>query len=146
VGALKPDIDSVEAFKSALLGAKSVAFSKGPTGVYLATVLERLAIADRLKPKTVMTESGIGAVGKAVAKGEAEIGIHGTYELLSVAGLDFVGPIPGDLQKMMVYSAIIPANAKEPESAKSLLKFLSSEISVPLIRQKGMEPITLPQP
>jgi len=143
-GAPKPDISSVAAFKTALLGAKSVAFSQGPTGVYMTTtVVQRLSIADQLKPKTIMTNSGIGAVGKAVASGEAEIGIHGTYELLSVPGIDFVGPIPIELQKMMVYSAIVPSDAKEPDIAKSLAKFLSSEIAMPRIRQKGMEPLAV---
>ena len=143
-GAPKPDIGSVAALKATLLGAKSVAFSQGPTGVYLTTVvLQRLGIADQLKPKTIMTDSGIGAVGKVVANGGAEIGIHGTYELLSVAGVDFLGPIPSDLQKTMVYSAIIPVHAREPDAAKSLAQFLSSEIAVPLIRQKGMEPISV---
>lgn len=143
VGSSKPDISSVEALKKALLGAKSIAFSQGPTGAYMATVVQRLGLAEQLKAKTIVTDSGIGAVGKAVASGEAEIGIHGTYELLSVAGIDFVGPVPTELQKMMVYSAIIPAGAKEPESAKSLAKFLSSEIATPLVKQKGMEPIAV---
>jgi len=142
-GAPKHDISSAPALKNTLLGAKSVAFSQGPTGLYMATVVQRLGIADQLKAKTILTDSGIGAVGKAVANGDAEIGIHGTYELLSVAGIDFIGPIPSDFQKMMVYSAIIPAHAKEPETAKSLAKFLSSEIAIPLIRQKGMEPIAI---
>jgi molybdate transport system substrate-binding protein len=142
-GAPRPDIGSVAALKATLLGAKSIAFSQGPTGVYLTTVVQRLGIADQLKPRTIMTNSGIGAVGKAVANGGAEIGLHGTYELLSVAGVDFIGPIPSDLQKTMVYSAIIPAHAKEPDAAKSLARFLSSEIAVPLIRQKGMEPIAI---
>jgi molybdate transport system substrate-binding protein len=110
----------------------------------MATVLQKLGIAEQLKPKTIFTDSGIGAVGKAVADGKAEIGIHGTYELLSVAGLDFVGPIPDRLQKMMVYSAMIPAEAKGGNAAKTLARFLSSEIAIPLIRQKGMEPITIP--
>jgi molybdate transport system substrate-binding protein len=109
----------------------------------MGTVVQRLGIADQLKPKTITTDSGIGAVGKVVANGGAEIGIHGTYELLSVAGVDFIGPIPSDLQKMMIYSAIIPAHAREPDAAKSLVGFLSSEVALPLIRQKGMEPIAI---
>lgn len=139
----KPDISSIAALKATLVSTKSVAFSQGPTGVYMATVVQRLGIADQLKPKTIMTNSGIGAVGKAVANGDAELGIHGAYELLSVAGIDFVGPIPTELQKMMVYSAIIPSHANEPDAAKSLAKFLSSEIATPLIREKGMEPIAV---
>jgi molybdate transport system substrate-binding protein len=142
-GAPKPDISSIAALKSTLLGAKSIAFSQGPTGVYMATVVQGLGIAGELKPKTTLTDSGIGAVGKAVAEGKAEIGIHGTYELLSVSGVDFVGPIPGELQKMMVYSAVIPADAKERDAAKMLVRFLSSETAIPLIRQKGMEPMAV---
>jgi len=142
-GAPKPDISSVAAFKTTLVATKSVAFSRGPTGVYMVTVLERLGIAGQLTAKTIMTNSGIGSVGKAVANGDAELGIHGTYELLSVPGIDFVGPIPADLQKMMVYSAVIPARAQVPEAARSLAKFLSSEIAAPLIRKKGMEPIAV---
>src|SRR5262245_30648321 len=98
VGSPKPDVSSVEALKKALPGAKSIAFSQGPTGAYMATVVQRLGLAEQLKAKTIVTDSGIGAVGKAVASGEAEIGIHGTYELLSVAGIDFVGPVPTELQ------------------------------------------------
>ena len=139
-GAPKPDISSVEALKNTLLSAKSIAFSKGPTGVYLATVVERLGIAEQLKAKTVLTDSGIGTVGAAVVQGDAEIGIHGIYELAPVAGLDLVGPIPAELQKMMVYSAVVPANAKEPEGAEELMKFLSSEIAIPLLGKQGLEP------
>jgi len=143
-GAPRPEIGSVASLTATLLAAKSVAFSQGPTGAYMTTtVVPRLGIADQLKPKTIMTSSGIGAVGKAVANGDAEIGIHGTYELLSVAGIDFIGPIPAELQKMMVYSAVIPAGAKEPENAKALAKFLSSDIAARLIRQQGMEPIAV---
>jgi molybdate transport system substrate-binding protein len=93
-GAPKPDISSIAAFKNTLLGAQSIAFSQGPTGVYMATVVQALGIAEKLKPKTILTDSGIGAVGKAVADGKAEIGIHGTYELLSVPGIDFVKSNP----------------------------------------------------
>jgi molybdate transport system substrate-binding protein len=142
-GAPKPDVSSIAALKNTLLAAKSIAFSQGPTGVYMATVVQDLGIAVQLKPKTILTDSGIGAVGKAVADSKAEIGIHGTYELLSVPGIDFVGPIPGELQKMMVYSAIIPTEAKEGGAAKTLARFLSSETAIPLIRQKGMEPIAV---
>jgi molybdate transport system substrate-binding protein len=142
-GAPKPDISSIAAFKNTLLGTKSIAFSQGPTGIYMATVVQELGIAEKLKPKTILTDSGIGAVGKAVADSKAEIGIHGTYELLSVPGIDFVGPIPSVLQKMMVYSAIIPTEAKGGDAAKTLARFLSSEMAIPLIRQKGMEPIAV---
>jgi molybdate transport system substrate-binding protein len=139
-GAPKPDIGSTDALKNSLLAAKSVAFSKGPTGVYLATVMEQLGIAEQLKPKTVMAEPGLGSVGTLVAKGEVEIGIHGIYELVPVVGIVLVGPIPAELQKMMVYSAMIPPGAKEPEAAKALARFFSSETAIPLLKTQGMEP------
>jgi molybdate transport system substrate-binding protein len=142
-GAARPDIGSATALRSVLLEAKSVAFSQGPTGVHMATVVRQLGIDEQLKSKTIFTDAGIGTVGKAVADGRAEIGIHGIYELLSVAGIDFIGPIPGEFQKTIVYSAIIPAEAKEGEAAKALARFLSSETAVSLIRQKGMEPMAV---
>ena len=139
-GAPKPDISSTSALKNALLGAKSLAFSRGPTGVHLMTVMERLGIAEQLKSRILMADPGLGSVGALVAKGEIEIGIHGIYELVPVDGIDIVGPIPRDLQKIIVYSATVPANAKEPEAAKALVKFFASETAVPLLRTTGMEP------
>ena len=79
-------------------------------------------------------------VGVAVAAGEAEIGVQQVAELMPVPGIDLVGPLPGDLQKIIVYVAVVPAKAKEPEGAKALAKFLSSDSAVSVIRQKGMDP------
>jgi molybdate transport system substrate-binding protein len=137
-GAPKPDISSAVAFKAALIAAKSVAYSRGASGLYFATVVERLGLVDTLKPKTVMVQGR--PVGAAVAAGEAEIGVQQVAELLPVPGIDFVGPLPGELQKIIVYAAGIPAKAKEAEAAKALVKFLSSEAAIPVIKQKGMDP------
>jgi molybdate transport system substrate-binding protein len=138
-GAPQPDISSASALKSALLAAKSVAFSQGPTGTHLTTVMERLGIADQLRSKLTMAPPGLGSVATMVAKGEIEIGVHGIYELVPVAGIDIVGPLPAELQKMMVYSAMIPANAKEPEAAKALVAFFASDAAVPHLKTTGME-------
>jgi molybdate transport system substrate-binding protein len=139
-GAPKPDISSASALKNTLLAAKSVAFSQGPTGVHLTTVIQRLGIADQLKSKLTMTAPGLGSVATMVANGEIEIGIHGIYELVPIAGIDIVGPIPAELQKMIVYSAMIPSNAKEPEAANALVNFFSSDSAIPLLKTTGMEP------
>jgi len=137
-GAPKPDIGSADAFKAALIAAKSVAYSQGASGQHFATVIARLGLVDTLKPKTIIVQGK--PVGAAVAAGEAEIGVQQVAELLPVPGIDFVGPLPGNLQKIIVYVAAVPAKAKEPEAATALMKFLTSDAAVPVIKQKGMYP------
>ncbi len=137
-GAPKPDIGSADAFKAALIAAKSVAFSQGASGRHFQTVIARLGLVDTLKPKTVVVQGK--PVGAAVAAGEAEIGVQQVAELMPVPGIDLVGPLPADLQKIIVYVAAIPAKAKDPEGAKALAKFFSSEAAVTVMKQKGMNP------
>ena len=137
-GAPKPDISSADAFKAALMAAKSVAYSRGASGQHFATVIARLGLIDTLKPKTIIVQGK--PVGEAVAAGEAEIGVQQLAELLPVPGIDLVGPLPGDLQKIIVYGAAVLAKAKEPAAAAALMKFLSSDAAVPVIKQKGMAP------
>ena len=137
-GAAKPDIGSVEAFKRALLGAKSVAYSSGPSGVYLAGLFERMGIAAALKDKVKQVKGG--PVGPLVARGEADIGFQQVSELLPVAGIEFVGPLPPEVQQITVFSAGLHVAAAEPEGAKSLVKFLTAPEAAPAIRRTGMEP------
>lgn len=138
-GANKPDIGSPEALKRALLAAKSVAHSKsGMSGVYFPTVLARLGIAEAMKPKIVLPDPGT-PVGEVVAKGEAEIGIQQISELLPVAGIEIVGPLPAALQKITTFSAGVLAAAKEPDAAAALVKFLMAE-SPRLLAQRGLQP------
>jgi molybdate transport system substrate-binding protein len=137
-GAPKPDIGSADALKAALIAAKSVAYSQGASGQHFATVIARLGLVDTLKPKTIIVQGK--PVGAAVAAGEAEIGVQQVAELLPVPGIDLVGPLPGDLQKIIVYMAAVPAKAKDPEAATALVKFLASEAAVSVIKQKGMNP------
>jgi len=139
-GAPKPDIRTASALKSALLAAKSVAFSLGPTGTHLTTIMQQLGITEQLKPKLLMAPPGLGSVATLVARGEIEIGIHGIYELVPVAGIEIVGAIPAELQKMMIYSAMIPASAQEPEATRALVKFFSSDAAIPPLKTAGMEP------
>ena len=138
VGAKKPEIGSIQALKMSLLAAKSIAYTKiGASGVHFAGVMERLGIAEQMKSRTVLVTTG--SAGDVVAKGEAEIGVQQISKLLPVAGIEIVGPLPGDLQKITVFSAGLYTTAKEPDAAKALVRFLSAETAVPVLRKKGME-------
>jgi molybdate transport system substrate-binding protein len=139
-GAPKPDISSVDAFKQALIAAKSIAYSDSASGVYVSTELfQRLGIADELlaKSKEIKSER----VGNVVARGEAEIGFQQISELLPVHGIDFVGPLPPELQKLTVFSAGIAVGAKDRGAAKALIEFLASPAAIPAIKKSGLEPI-----
>jgi molybdate transport system substrate-binding protein len=138
-GAPKPDIGSAEALKKALLAAKSIGYSTGPSGVYLASLFERMGIADAVKPKLKQTQPGV-LVGSIIASGEAEIGFQQVSELIHVPGIDFIGPLPADVQKITVFSAGIHSGAKEPEAAKGLVKFLTAPAAAPVFKKHGLEP------
>jgi molybdate transport system substrate-binding protein len=138
-GTPKPDIGSPDALKRALIAAMSVAHSRtGMSGIYFPTVLARLGIADEMKSKIVTPDPGT-PVGEVVARGEAEIGVQQISELLPVAGIEIVGPLPVSLQKITTFSAGVLAAAKEPDAARALVKFVASA-SRPLLANKGLEP------
>jgi molybdate transport system substrate-binding protein len=138
-GAPKPDIGSSDALRRVLLAAKSVAHSKtGMSGIYFPTVLARLGIADEMKPKIVTPEPGT-PVGEVVAKGGAEIGVQQISELLPVAGIEIVGPLPAALQRITIFSAGVLVAAKEPDAARALVQFVATA-SRPLLKDKGLEP------
>ena len=137
-GAPKPDVGSADALKAALTAAKSVAYSQGASGRHFVSVISRLGLIYEMRPKSVIVQGK--PVGAAVAAGEAEIGVQQVAELLPVPGIDIIGPLPGDLQKTIVYVAGVPANARDPGAAKSLVKFLTSEAAMTVLKQKGMDP------
>ena len=142
-GAPKPDISSVEGFRRSLLAAKSIVYADpaqgGASGIHFARVLERLGIAEEMKPKTTLIP-GAGAA-EVVVNGEADIAVSGTMDLLRVPGAEFVGPLPTELQNTsdFVYFAAILAGAKEPELGKALIKHLQAPPAARLIKAKGME-------
>jgi molybdate transport system substrate-binding protein len=139
-GAPKPDISSAEAVKHALLAAKSVAYSDSASGVYVSTeMFQRLGIAEQMKDKAKMIPAE--PVAGVVARGDAEIGFQQISEMLPVPGIDIVGPLPPDLQKITVFSAGIAAVSKEPDAGKALIKFLASPAARDAIVKSGMEPI-----
>ena len=147
-GAPKPDISSPEALKRTLLAAKSITYGNpaGVVGIQFAKVLDRLGIANEMKPKTVFYPGGAGeavageAVGILVANGKAEIGVFHFQELIPVAGIELVGSLPGDLQETSVLSAAIMAGAKDAEASKALVNFLRTPEAAAVIKAKGMEP------
>ena len=136
-GAAKPDIKTVEAFKRAVLAAKSVSYSHGPSGMYIADLMQRLGLAKELEPKTVFA---VGRpVAEVVAKGEAEIGMQQIIEILPVAGAELVAPLPSELQNVIVYAAGLSA-AANAEGARAFVTFLKSPEAARIILAKGMEP------
>lgn len=140
-GAPKPDISSVEAVRHTLLAAQSIAYSDSASGVYVSGELfQRLGIAEQLKSKSRMIPAE--PVGAVVARGEAEIGFQQMSELMPVPGIDLVGPLPAELQKITIFSAGVAAGAKEPNAARALIRFLASPAAVAAITKSGMEPIS----
>jgi len=133
-GAPKPDISSVEAFKQALLRAKSITFPNSTTGIYMtAKMFPQLGIASAISGK--ITSTGVAAV----ANGESEMAIQPVSELLHVPGVDFVGTIPAEIQYISVFSAALVASSKEPAASKRLIAFLASEDAKTAIKKSGME-------
>ena len=143
-GAPKPDISSVDAVRRSLLAAKSIVYGDpakgGASGVHFVRVLEKLGIVDEMKPKTILIP-GAGAA-EVVARGEAEVAVSQTIDLIRVAGADYVGPLPLELQNTtdFVFSAGVLTGSKEPDAAKALIKFLSGPDAARVIKAKGMEP------
>jgi molybdate transport system substrate-binding protein len=144
-GAPKPDISSPEALKRTLLAAKSITYSNpaagGASGIHFANVLDRLGIANEMKPKTVLAKPG-DETGVLVANGKAEIGVHHLQVLMPVAGIEIVGPLPGDLQDTIVFAAVIMDGTKSAEASKALVNFLRTPEVAAVIKAKGMEPAT----
>jgi molybdate transport system substrate-binding protein len=147
-GAAKPDISSVEAFKKALLNAKSVAYadpaSGATSGQHLAQVFDKLGISAELKPKTRLVSAGAARgplVGETVARGEAEIGLQPITELMEVQGIDVVGPLPAELQSPdLVYVAGAPYLSEQPIAAKALIDFLADPKAAAVYKAKGLQP------
>ncbi|HEY5130468.1 MAG TPA: substrate-binding domain-containing protein [Bradyrhizobium sp.] len=138
-GAPKPDIGSSEALKKTLLAAKSIGYSTGPSGIHVVGLIERMGITDQVKSKLKQTPSGV-RIGTIIASGEAEIGFQQVSELIHEPGIDYLGPLPADVQKITVYSAGIHSEAKQPDAAKELIKVFTVPAAAAVIKMHGMEP------
>jgi molybdate transport system substrate-binding protein len=142
-GAPKPDISSVEALKRTLLQAKSIAYSAQVSGVYLSTELfPRLGISDEVMKKSKRVD--VGRVGTVIARGEAEIGFQQISEVLEVPGIDYVGPLPAEVQRVTVFSAGVAVGATNPEAAQALIEFLTSPKGMEGMAKSGLDPISRP--
>jgi molybdate transport system substrate-binding protein len=135
-GAPRPDISSAESLKRALQAAKSIAYSSGPSGVYLAEVFRKWEL-----PPAKLHQSAPGLpAGEFVASGGCEIGFQQISELLPVKGIDYVGPLPEELQLVTIFSAAASANAKHAQAAKALTLFFTSSAVVPTLAKHGLDP------
>jgi molybdate transport system substrate-binding protein len=142
-GSAKPDIASVETFKRALLGARSIVYTDptvlGARGNF-EKVLDRLGIAQEIKAKSILNaQAATTPNAEIVARGEAELGIQLISEIVSVPGAELLGPLPAELQDWNVISAGIVTTASEP-AATMLFKFLTSPGAAAVIKATGMEP------
>jgi len=140
-GAPKPDIGTVEALKRTLLAAPSIAYSASASGTYYETeLLRNLGIEAQVKPKSkrILSER----VGTVVARGDAALGLQQVSELLPIEGIDYVGPLPAEVQRVTVFSAGIATGSKQPEAARELIRYLNSPAAAPTIAKTGLEPIT----
>src|SRR5262245_15494212 len=138
-GAPKPDIGTVEALKKTLLAARSIGYSSGPSGIYMISLFERLGLADQVKDKLKQTPTGV-FVGTIIANREVEIGFQQVSELGNFSGVDYVGPLPADVQQTTVFSSGLVADAKDVEPAKALVKFLTTPEAGAAFKKRGMEP------
>ena len=136
-GAPRPDLSSGEALKRAVLAAKTIVYSHGPSGVYLEGLFKRMGIADAIASKVTRVQGE--PAGALVARGEAELGFQQVCELLPVPGLDLVGPLPPDVQEITIFSAGVHSRAKEPQAAQALVDFFKAPAAAPVIKAKGMQ-------
>ena len=142
-GAPKPDISSPDALKRTLVAAKSITYSNpadgGASAIHFVKVLDRLGIADEIKAKTIYAKPGNDAA-VLVSEGKAELGVNQLQVLITVAGVDIAGPLPGDLQATTVFSASILPGTRNGDAGNALIRFLRTPEATAVIKSKGMEP------
>ncbi|MCU1330150.1 MAG: transporter substrate-binding protein [Bryobacterales bacterium] len=140
-GAPKPDISSVDALRRTLLSAKSIGYSDSISGVYVSTELfPKLGIAEQVKSKSKRIEGM--RVGAAIARGDAELGLQQISELLPISGIQYVGPLPPEVQRVTIFAAASVRKAKNPAGASALIRFLTSSAAAEVFTRKGLDPIT----
>jgi len=138
-GASQPDIASEQSVKQAVLAARNICYSTGPSGVALARLFERWGIAEQIKDRLVTAPPGI-PVGALVASGEAELGFQQLSELLPIEGITVLGPLPDAIQVITTFSGGVCANSQQVEAARTLLAYLSSPTTAAVKKRLGMVP------
>ena len=140
-GATKPDVSSLEAFTRALVGARSIAYLKeGQSGLYIAGVLDRLGIADQIKPKLTSPDTDI--VSQLVSRGEVELGIVVITQILTTDGVSLAGPLPSEIQSYITFTGGVSVNSQPLEAAKEFMRMLQAPAAIAVMRSQGMEPGT----
>jgi molybdate transport system substrate-binding protein len=138
-GAPRPDISSVQAFKSALLAAESITYTTlGQSGVHFEQVVARLGITEQLQPKFKVIPGGL--VGELVVRGEAELGVQMLPEILAVKGFELVGPFPPELQQVNSFAAAMLAGTQRAEAAKAFIEFLTTPAAMAAMEAGGFSP------
>ena len=136
-GASRPNISTVDAFKNAMINAKSIGYSQAGSGLIAAKVMEKLGIADQLKSKTKFI-NGL-PVAEAVAKGDVEIGLQQINVIIPVEGVDYIGPLPKELQETVRFAAAVLTVSKQKELARAFLNYIASADAGSLLRRSAME-------
>ncbi|MEJ0038969.1 MAG: substrate-binding domain-containing protein [Gammaproteobacteria bacterium] len=137
-GAAKPDLSSEDAVKRAVLGAKTVSYSTGPSGVYLEKMFARWGILEDIRPRIIVPPPG-KPVGSLVAEGTVELGFQQLSELLNLAGIEVVGPLPPAIQSITIFSGGVSATSAQPDTARAALKFMASPDAADAKKRHGME-------
>jgi molybdate transport system substrate-binding protein len=137
-GTPRPDISSEEAVKRAVVAAKSLSYSTGPSGVYLEKMFERWGILEQIRSRIVVPPPGV-PVGSLVASGKVELGFQQLSELLNLPGIDVVGPLPPAIQTITIFSGGVAASSATPDAARALLKYMASSDAASTKQRYGME-------
>ena len=137
-GAPKPNVSTVEAYKATLLAAKSIGYSRGCSGTNAGAGIAQLGLTEQLKAKTIFTNGG--PVTDFLARGDFEIGIQQTNIMVGVAGTDYVGPLPGSLNKPCGSSVGVLTASKQQDAARQMIQFMISPEAAPLLRKTHVEP------
>ena len=138
-GLAKPDVSTSDALKKAALNAKSVAYSQGPSGIYLAELFQKLGIADQIKGRLTQTAPGV-QVADDVARGEVDLGFQQVSEMLHHKGIQYLGPLPAEIQHYTVFSFGLHVNSAAQDEAKAFVNFVRSEAAAQIVRKTGLEP------
>ena len=138
-GAVLPDISSADAVRQAVLAARIISYSTGPSGVALAKLFERWGIAEAIASRIVQAPPGV-PVGKLVAQGEVELGFQQLSELIHLEGITVLGPLPPAIQITTTFSAGICTGSKQAQAVRDLLAFMGSAQTAEAKRRQGMEP------
>lgn len=138
-GAARPDVSSAEAVRLAVLGARTLSYSTGPSGVYLEKLFERWGILENIRSRIVVPPPGV-PVGSLIANGTVELGFQQLSELMTLPGIEVLGPLPPDIQTITLFSGGVSSGCARPDRAKRLLDFLASSEAADTKRRYGMDP------